>query len=155
MRIVITTDGATKDRVITSFRALRETYPRTSWVQPVTQEHLTSASQGRAFLSQEVARPVLAYGQDATTDDERQRDGTWRQVWTGTRITLAEAKAQLRDEAVRVYKAKVWAVSASELLSENGLVGAMQARDTRFLPSLVSVANRIQSASTIDDAKVR
>ena len=155
MRIVITEqDGLTKVKTITSFSELRREFSGTSFTRPFTQEQLDIASGGTAFISTEVERPRLLFGQSATLDDERQADGTWLQVWTVSSITLGAAKIQLNEMAALIYWHKMNAEpTPQELQAEAGYAGTIAAREARFNPKLADVRTRIQAASTAQAAR--
>jgi len=159
MRIVITEpDGLTKVKTIMSFAELRKEFPRTSFTRPFTQRQLDVASGGAALISTEVERPQLAFGESATSDDERQTDGTWLQVWDVTSITLGAAKTQIADLAISIYWDKVDLGKNPPTLTETTTAIAdpltlLTNRRDRFRAKLNDVRTRIIGATTIAEAR--
>ena len=102
-----------------SFQAWRREFPKISWVNPVTNEQLIGQDTENpgsmpARVVTEVSPPAITYGETAVDSAERQPDGSWLQTWTVEEITLAQAKAILRDLARSILADKVVQITAAE-----------------------------------------
>lgn len=156
MRIVITQpDGMTWKETLQSVPELQKKYPvarKVSFARTGPTQLQLDDLHINAHLGTEVERPPLEFGQGAVTADVRQPDGTWLQTWTVTTISLPEAKGQLAEMIAGVYRAKVTDPTAQQLLA-GGYVGAIQARDNNFKPTLDDIAARVQGAGSVAEAK--
>lgn len=132
-------------KIIESFGAFRREFPRQSWVDPVTNEHMIE--QGiSARIVVEVARPTLAFGQDATFTAERQGDESWLQVWTVSTRSLTSLKA---EATARANDAATEKISTLELAR-----GLARAQGAAARPRTVAVLNKLDEIQTRIDAAV-
>jgi len=148
--VLTTQDGETALNVLTSVSALRKQFSRVSFPKSGITDELLAAHGLPARVLVDAPRPALAGGESTFAQPEKQVDGSWLKVWTKTRITLAQAKARLAQDAIKLYQTKVQTVTPGEVLSA-GLLGAWQANETTYKPHLDTFAAAVQAASTVDE----
>lgn len=130
-------------RLIASFGAFRREFPRQSWVDPVTDDHLIQ--QGiPARIVVEVALPTLAFGQSATSTAERQGDGSWLQVWTISERSLAELKAEATARANQAGADKISTLELARGLARSP--PSARPRTVAVLNKLDEILGRIDTA---------
>lgn len=148
---LLTTDLSAIESYPVTIRQARAAYPE---LRNVSISEPNPTLYPRLVEVAEVPPPALAFGEQLVELDPVNVAGTWTQQWSVVRVTLVEAKQQLAASAVSIYWAKMLAEPSPQALSAaGGFVQLIQARDSKFMPKLLDVKDRIVAATTIDEAK--
>ena len=119
-------------------------------------ENPTAATfhDSRYRIVEETAPPAAEFGETVQELTPVLVDGTWRRVWTKSRITLPQAKQQLAQMVVETYWGRLLReppVAEFQNAGRSG-VAVLQGRSTRWTSPVNDVAARIQAAPDIDAA---
>ena len=148
-------DGLSWDTTRATADAIHAVYPGLTLGGTVV-EAGSLAGWPRLKIIEDVAPPATAWGQSAVEDmnGEEYTPGKWRQKWTVTSITLAEAKSMLAQMAIDIYQRKVDApFTAAEMTASAGSYSAIKAaREATYKPLVATARTQIQAAATIADA---